>query len=58
MSTIKTFKKDQVNEENSLFSSLKTIVETTFYGNNVSEVDDLKKAYELVKNRNSYNARD
>ncbi|OFI48888.1 phosphoenolpyruvate carboxykinase [Floricoccus tropicus] len=50
MSTVETFKRDQVNSENKLLSSFKAIIETAFYGNNVEKVENLSQAYEIAKN--------
>ncbi|URZ88348.1 phosphoenolpyruvate carboxykinase (ATP) [Floricoccus penangensis] len=50
MSTVETFKRDQVNSENKLLSSFKAIIETAFYGNNVEKIENLSQAYEIAKN--------
>lgn len=50
MSTQEYFAQNDIRKENKLFSPTKTIVETAFYGNNVTAVTTVKKAYELAKN--------
>jgi len=48
MATIGKFDRSEVKKENQLFSRFKTLVETAFYGNNVTEITNLKKAYHLA----------
>lgn len=48
MATINTFKTESVNKDNPSFSTLKTLVETQFYRNNVQEVRTLQEAYDLA----------
>ncbi len=50
MATIGTYSRQDITPENQLFSSFKTMVESVFYGNNVTPVLDLATAYELAKN--------
>ena len=40
---------NEITSGNPLLSSIRSIVETTFYGNNVHEVFDRKTAYQLAK---------
>ncbi|WGN89697.1 phosphoenolpyruvate carboxykinase (ATP) [Ligilactobacillus faecis] len=49
MSTQEYFAQNDIRKENKLFSTTKTIVETAFYGNNVTAVTTVEKAYELAK---------
>ena len=49
MSTRQTFAKDEIINENQLFSSFKVILETAFYGNNVKKIKSLKDAYKEAK---------
>lgn len=48
MATRRTFKSSKIRKENEAFSPLKGIVETAFYGNNVTAIDTLADAYELA----------
>ncbi|AYW51357.1 phosphoenolpyruvate carboxykinase (ATP) [Tetragenococcus halophilus] len=48
MATIGRFNRSEVKKENQLFSRFKTLVETAFYGNNVTSVTNLQKAYHLA----------
>ncbi|GBD79427.1 putative uncharacterized protein [Tetragenococcus halophilus subsp. halophilus] len=48
MATIGKFNRSEVKKENQLFSRFKTLVETAFYGNNVTKVTNLQKAYHLA----------
>lgn len=48
MSTKRLFERENINKDNEMFSSLRSIVETAFYGNNVVEVNDLQTAYDLA----------
>lgn len=48
MSSINRFAVDEIRKSNPIFSDFKSIIETAFYGNNVSKVTELKKAYELA----------
>lgn len=50
MSTIRNYKRDEINKKNEKFSALRTTIETVFYGNNVIYVRNLAQAYELAKN--------
>lgn len=49
MATIGTYSHQDISPDNSLFSSFKTMVESVFYGNNVTPVLDLTTAYNLAK---------
>lgn len=49
MSTQEYFAQNDIRKENKLFSTTKTIVETAFYGNNVTAVTTVEKAYELAE---------
>lgn len=49
MSTQEYFAQNDIRKENKLFSTTKTIIETAFYGNNVTAVTTVEKAYELAK---------
>lgn len=46
MSTQRTFQTETIRKDNELISTLKSIVETAFYGNNVTKVETLADAYE------------
>lgn len=48
MSTRKKFEADTLRKKNEHLSALKAIVETAFYGNNVTKVNSVKEAYELA----------
>lgn len=48
MATRKQFEMDTIREGHDGLSSLKTIVETAFYGNNVHKVDSVGEAYNLA----------
>lgn len=48
MSSINRFAVDEIRKSNPIFSDFRSIIETAFYGNNVSKVTELKKAYELA----------
>lgn len=48
MATRRTFKSSKIRKENEAFSPLKAIVETAFYGNNVTAVKTLADAYQLA----------
>ncbi len=49
MSTKESLELNEITSGNPLLSSIRSIVETTFYGNNVHEVFDRKTAYQLAK---------
>ncbi|EME7219424.1 phosphoenolpyruvate carboxykinase (ATP) [Enterococcus faecium] len=49
MSTKESLELEEITSENPLLSSIRSIVETAFYGNNVQEVFDRKTAYQLAK---------
>ncbi|WP_025728302.1 phosphoenolpyruvate carboxykinase (ATP) [Atopobacter phocae] len=49
MSTVETFKNEEIRAEQRYFSQLKTVVETAFYGNNAVEIESIKQAYHLAK---------
>ncbi len=48
MSTRRKFEHEALRKENEDLSSLKAIIETAFYGNNVHKVNSVKEAYELA----------
>ncbi|MDT2829812.1 phosphoenolpyruvate carboxykinase (ATP) [Vagococcus carniphilus] len=48
MSSINRFAVDEIRKSNPILSDFRSIIETAFYGNNVSKVTELKKAYELA----------
>lgn len=48
MATRKQFETDTIREGHEGLSTLKTIVETAFYGNNVHKVDSIEEAYNLA----------
>lgn len=50
MSTITTFVREDINSNNKVFSSLRSIIETNFYGNNVTDVNSISEAYKLACN--------
>ncbi len=50
MSTVKNHARSTIKKENPLFSSFKSLIETAFYGNQVTPVETLTQAYELAKN--------
>ncbi len=49
MSTKESLELKEITSGNPLLSSIRSIVETAFYGNNVQEVFDRKTAYQLAK---------
>jgi len=50
MATNQRFKRENINKDNSIFSQIRTIIETPFYRNNVEHITSLKEAYKLAKN--------
>lgn len=50
MSTKENFQKSEINKENPIFSSLRSVVETAMYGNNVREITNITEAYTLALN--------
>lgn len=50
MSTIKNFAREEIVKSNKIFSSIRSTIETNFYGNNVVRINSLKEAYRLAKN--------
>ena len=50
MASKSKFTREQISASNPMFSRLRTIVETSFYGSNVVKVESLAEAYELAKN--------
>lgn len=50
MSTIQRFEADKINKTNPFLSRMKVIVETAFYGQNVTPIQDVAAIYELAKN--------
>lgn len=50
MSTISNFKLEDIKKSNKIFNSLRTTLETAFYGNNVVNVTSASEAYKLAYN--------
>lgn len=50
MSTITGYPQAAINSKSSLFSSIRVIIETAFYGNNVQVIEHLAQAYQLAAN--------
>ncbi|GCF93702.1 phosphoenolpyruvate carboxykinase [Enterococcus florum] len=50
MSSIQHFKRESINKDNACFSAIRAVIETAFYGNNVTKVTSLETAYTLAKN--------
>ncbi|MCA9766587.1 MAG: phosphoenolpyruvate carboxykinase (ATP) [Carnobacterium sp.] len=50
MSTKETFKKSEIRKDNTIFSSLRSIIETATYGNNVKKIISTSEAYKLALN--------
>ncbi len=48
MSTITSFKREDINKDNPIINSLRTTIETNFYGNNVVYVNSISEAYKLA----------
>lgn len=48
MSTITNYKRDNINSHNKIINSLRTTIETCFYGNNVVNVNSISEAYKLA----------
>ena len=48
MSTITNFKREDINANNILINSIRTTIETGFYGNNVVKVNSISEAYKLA----------
>lgn len=48
MATVGKYSRADITIDNPLFSSVKTMVESVFYGNNVEKVTDLATAYKLA----------
>lgn len=49
MSTRSKYPREEITTGNRGFSTARTTIETAFYGNNVENMVDLKKAYEMAK---------
>ena len=49
MSTKSTFSKSEIRKDNPIFSSLRSVVETTMYTNNIKEVKTIEEAYSMAK---------
>ncbi|GAF40144.1 phosphoenolpyruvate carboxykinase [Agrilactobacillus composti DSM 18527 = JCM 14202] len=49
MSTIQYFNNDTINAKNKAFSRMKVMVETAFYGQNVTPLQNVSAIYELAK---------
>ena len=43
MSTITSFKREDINKDNPIINSLRTTIETNFYGNNVVYVNSISE---------------
>ncbi len=51
MSTLYGFKRDGIGLSNiSVYTKFRSTIETAFYGNNVTKINNLKEAYKLAKN--------
>lgn len=48
MSTITNYKREDINANNVLINSIRTTIETSFYGNNVVKVNSISEAYKLA----------
>ena len=49
MATKSRFARTDIGANNPIFNQIRTIIETAFYGNNVTPVNSLKEAYKLAK---------
>lgn len=49
MSSIEHFPRKEITKSNPLFSSIRSVIETAFYGNNVAKIRHLTDAYALAK---------
>jgi len=49
MATREGFLKDEIRKVNPLFSSLRSVVESTFYENNVTQIETVREAYNMAK---------
>ncbi len=49
MATTERYHPLQINKEHPNFSPCRMVVETAFYGNNVTRIDSMQQAYELAK---------
>lgn len=49
MATVEKFETNSIRDTNPLLSPLKTLIETTFYKNNVTKIETLEQAYKLAK---------
>lgn len=49
MSTISNYKREDIVKENKLFNSIRSTIESNFYGNNVVNVTSVSEAYKLAK---------
>lgn len=48
MSTITCFKREDITKDNKILNSLRTTIESNFYGNNVVYVNSISEAYKLA----------
>jgi phosphoenolpyruvate carboxykinase (ATP) len=48
MSTITKYNIDDINSKNKNFNSIRSTIETAFYGNNVVNVNSANEAYKLA----------
>lgn len=49
MATQARFKRTEIGANNPIFNSIRTTIETAFYGNNVTPITSLKEAYKYAK---------
>ncbi|HZH93357.1 MAG TPA: phosphoenolpyruvate carboxykinase, partial [Tissierellaceae bacterium] len=49
MSTTSNYKVEEITKDNPLIDSLRTTIETNFYGNNVTKINSISEAYKLAK---------
>lgn len=49
MSSIEHFSRKEITKNNRLFSNIRSVIETAFYGNNVTRIHHLAEAYALAK---------
>lgn len=49
MATKSTFSKSEIRKDNPIFSSFRSVVETSMYGNNTTEIKTTEEAYLLAK---------
>lgn len=49
MASITKFERNNIGKSNSIFSQIRTTIETAFYGNNVVKIRSVSEAYKLAK---------